>query len=306
MIIYFAPMEGVTNFIFRGVYSQFYKEIDKYYTPFISANEKGLLGPRDKREILKEHNEGINLIPQILTSNSSDFIKTTKTLKEYGYKEFNLNLGCPSATVVSKGKGSGMLQTPLILRKFLDDIFKEDNLEISIKTRIGFSSGKEMGDLLKIFNDYPLKELIVHPRVREDFYKNTPDLAVFSEIVEKSKNSICYNGDLFNVEQIKVFNKNFPTVEKIMIGRGLVTNPGLIREYRTGQKIEKKEFKIFHDQLFSSYSNFLSGDRNLMFKMKEYWKFWNSNFPENRKQIKKIQKSQSIFFYNRAVEKLFE
>jgi len=306
MIIYFAPMEGVTNFIFRGVYSKLYKGIEKYYTPFIAANEKGLLGPRFKREILPENNEGIFLVPQILTSNSLSFIKTAKNLKKYGYNEVNLNLGCPSGTVVSKNKGSGMLLNPLFLRNFLDEIFKEDNLEISIKTRIGFSSGKEMEELLKIFNDYPIKELIVHPRVREDFYKNTPNLSVFQEIVQNSKNSLCYNGDLFNVDQIKIFNESFPEVNKIMIGRGLIANPGLIREYNTGKKIEKIEYRVFHDELFSSYSNYLSGDRNLMFKMKEYWKFWGSNFPENRKQVKKIQKSQNIFSYKNAVEKFFE
>jgi len=290
-MIYFAPMEGVTNFIFRGTFSKFYNGIEKYYTPFIPTNEKGALGPSSKREILPENNKNIYLVPQILTSNSLNFIKTTRTLRRFGYKEINLNLGCPSGTVVSKGKGSGMLQTPLVLRTFLDEIFKEDNLEISIKTRIGFSSGEEMENLLKIFNDYPMKELIVHPRVREDFYKNTPDLSVFQEIVDNSKNSLCYNGDLFTVEQIRTFKEKFPTVKKIMIGRGLITNPGLIREYETGQKMKKSEYKAFHDELYSSYSSFLSGDRNLMFKMKEYWKFWSSNFPDNKKQIKKIQKS---------------
>jgi len=305
MLFYFAPMEGVTNYIYRNTYSHFYSGIDKYFAPFIDATEKGHLGSKFKRELLPENNQNIVLVPQLLTNKSINFNKTAFQLKKMGYWDINLNLGCPSGTVVTKGKGSGQLKDQTKLRNFLDEIFEDQVMKISVKTRIGFSSPDEMKDLIKIFNDYPIKELIVHPRIREDFYKGPINLKVFKEVLENSKNPVCYNGDLFTVEAINNFTKAFPTVDRIMLGRGLIANPGLIEEYKTGKKIVLEDYKKFHDYLLNSYSTNLSGDRNTIFKMKEYWVLWGKNFPDKSKEIKKILKSQNLDNYNKAVKNFF-
>jgi tRNA-dihydrouridine synthase len=306
MLFYFAPLEGITNYIYRNTYASYYKSVDKYFTPFLNANIAGCLAPKSKKEILKANNVDLNLVPQLLTNNSNTFKLVAAKLKDEGYNEINLNLGCPSGTVTSKGRGSGQLKDTEKLRIFLDEIFSNRVQDISIKTRIGFTDPSEMEALLPIFNDYPLKELIVHPRVREDYYKGPINLDVFKDIVEESTNEVCYNGELFSAVQIKEFTNNFPTINKIMLGRGLIANPGLIEEFKTGKSANIEIFKGFHDSILTQYTTILFGDRSLLFKMKDYWKVWQINFPEKGKEIKKLQKSQNMSSYNKAVDLIFK
>ncbi|MGD1821638.1 MAG: tRNA-dihydrouridine synthase [Pleomorphochaeta sp.] len=302
MLFYFAPLEGITNYIFRNTYSNFYKDVDKYFTPFLNANSAGCLAKKSQREVNKENNLISNIVPQLLTNNSNTFNIVSATLKNMGYNEINLNLGCPSGTVTSKFKGSGQLRDTERLRLFFDDIFKNNIQDISVKTRIGYSDPLEIKTLLTIFNDYPIKELIVHPRLREDYYKGPINLEVFKFIVNESKHEVCYNGDLFTVDNINEFVTNFPTINKIMLGRGLIANPGLVEEYKTGKPNNIEKFREFHDSLYKQYSEILYGERSLLFKMKDYWRVWKINFPENEKQVKKLQKSQTLKAYHKAVD----
>ena len=179
MDIYFAPLEGITGHIFRRAYNGIYgsDSIEKYFSPFLSPAEKCPITPREKKDITPENNEGIYLVPQILTCKSDYFIDATKELKAMGYTEVNLNRGCPSGTVCAKGKGAGFLPETLALQKFLDDIYsyaESDNMKISVKTRLGYYNPDEFYDLIDIFNAFPISELIVHPRIRTDFYKGEP------------------------------------------------------------------------------------------------------------------------------------
>jgi len=304
MLFYFAPLEGITNYTYRNIFSNYYENVDKYFTPFLNANSEGCLAKKSKREVERENNKVDNLIPQLLTNNSNTFNIVSKKLNDLGYNEINFNLGCPSGTVTSKFKGSGFLKDVDRLKIFFDEIFKNNIQEISVKTRIGFTDPSEMETLLPIFNDYPIKELIVHPRVREDFYKGPINLDVFQYIVEESKNEVCYNGDLFTSNQIKEFISKFPSINKIMLGRGLIANPGLIEEFKTGKTMDIDIFKDFHDSIYNEYSQILFGDRSILFKMKDYWRVWKINFPEKEKQVKKLQKSQTLKSYHKAVDSI--
>ena len=110
MEFYFAPMEGITGYIYRNAHQKFFPGMDKYFTPFLSPNENRALNPKEKKDILREHNIDLYVTPQILTNRADFFLRAARELKEeYGYEEVNLNLGCPSGTVVSKGKGAGFL-----------------------------------------------------------------------------------------------------------------------------------------------------------------------------------------------------
>ena len=173
MKYYFAPMEGITGYIYRNVHHRFFPGMDKYFSPFISPGTKKTMTPKELRDILPENNQDYTLIPQILTNRSGDFLRLCRDLKEYGYKEVNLNLGCPSGTVVAKKKGAGFLEYPNELDRFLEEIFAGTDLKISIKTRIGKDDPEEFEKLLEIYNKYPLEELIIHPRVQTDYYKNS-------------------------------------------------------------------------------------------------------------------------------------
>lgn len=306
MKYYFAPMEGITGYIYRNSYKKFFNNIDKYFTPFIVPNNSRSLKTKELRDVLQENNEGINIVPQILTNDSEGFIVTAKKLKQLGYNEINLNLGCPSGTVVSKNRGSGFLAKREDLDRFLDEIFKIDDMKISIKTRIGKDSPEEFYELIKIYNKYPMEELIIHPRTRKDFYGNKPNLEVFKDGLSLSTNTICYNGDIFTKDDNDKLIKTFPEVDKIMLGRGILANPGLMNEIKNNTFIDKKVLKEFHDEIFNNYRELFNEDRNAIFRMKELWGYMIHIFSDNKKYAKKIKKAQKLDVYNDAVSSLFE
>ena len=305
MNFYFAPMEGLTGHIYRNAHNAFFNDIDKYFSPFIVPNQSESFKTRELNDILPEKNQGIVLIPQLLTNNAKDFIHTSKKLKIMGYNEINLNLGCPSRTVTSKNRGSGFLSKREELDVFLEEIFYEPFTKISVKTRIGKDQPEEFYELIKIFNKYPIEELIIHPRIQKDFYKNKPNLNIFKDAMILSKNPVCYNGDIFTVKDYKEFSATFPTVGTLMLGRGLLMNPGLIGDITSNVKIDKNVLKDFHDKIYEDYKGILFGEKNVLFKMKELWFYMIQAFSDNAKYAKKIKKSERLCDYEEAVSSLF-
>lgn len=302
---YYAPLEGVTGYIYRNAYHKFFTPPHKYFAPFIVANQQDRFKTRDLQDIHPDNNSGIYLVPQILSNNAKDFIHTSQKIKEFGYHEINLNLGCPSGTVVSKYRGSGFLAKPKELDEFLDEIYTAGITDISVKTRIGKEAPEEFYELLEIFNQYPIKELIIHPRIQRDYYKNIPRLEIFKEGLIKSKNPVCYNGDINLEKDYKSLIQNFPGLDRVMIGRGLIRNPGLIQELTGNEGVNKEILKEFHDTVYSAYKQVIQGDRNVLFKMKEIWIYMIDMFTDNSKYIKKIKKSDRFYDYEAAVNSLF-
>ena len=334
MKFYYAPMESITIYLYRNIYEQLFGEIDKYYTPFIMPNGKRTFKTREFQDVLPEHNEGLHIVPQILTKSSEDFIRTAKELKELGYDEVNLNLGCPSRTVVAKQKGSGFLREPEVLDDFLTEIFEALDMKISIKTRIGLRDTEELDDflteifealdmkisiktriglrdteefeeILSIYNRHPVYELTIHPRLQQEFYKGKPHLDVFEYAVNHSENPLCYNGDIVTKEDYDNITTRFPDVDAVMIGRGLLRNPALVREIKYGQKLTKRELLKMHDTLYEAYQGYLSGDKNVLYKMKEFWNNAAVMFTNHEKYAKKIRKVQTLKNYEQAVNALF-
>ncbi|EGT0693921.1 tRNA-dihydrouridine synthase family protein [Clostridium perfringens] len=305
MKYYLAPMEGITGFIYRNSYEKFFGGIDKYFAPFVVPNSSKSLKTKELRDVLPENNKGINLVPQILTNDSEGFISTTRKLKQLGYNEINLNLGCPSGTVVGKKRGAGFLAHKEELDKFLEEIFKIDDMKLSIKTRLGMNKPEEFYELIEIYNKYPMEELIIHPRTRQDFYGNKPNLEVFKDAISLSKNPVCYNGDIFTLEDHNKLIETFKEVDKIMLGRGILANPALMNEILNNEFMDKKILKEFHDEVFSKYREVFNEDRNAMFRMKELWGYMIYMFSNNKKYAKKIKKAQKVVDYNQAVTSLF-
>lgn len=301
---YFAPLEGVTGYIYRNAHYKYFKGTDQYFTPFIVPTQTKKLAPKELRDVSPERNKGLVIIPQILTNRAADFICTAGELKKLGYNEVNLNLGCPSKTVVSKNRGSGFLALQDELNRFLDEIFSRTDMKISVKTRIGKTDPEEFYELIEIFNKYPMEELIVHPRLQTDYYKNRPNLAVFKDAVSLSKNPLCYNGDIFTVSDYKKFTSDFPEVGAVMLGRGLIANPGLLEEAGGGLPMDKHRFKAFHDEVLAGYRETACGDRNVLFKMKELWIYMSCIFDDAGKYAKKIKKAERMNDYLEVVDRL--
>ena len=296
MLFYFAPMEGITSYIYRNIHQELFDSVDKYFMPFISPTEMHGFKKKELRDILPEHNQNISVVPQILSNRADDFIYTAQKLIEYGYHEINLNLGCPSGTVVSKGRGSGFLAMLDELNRFLDHIYNKVPVPISIKTRLGKDNPEEFRTLIHIFNRFPILELTIHPRTQKDLYRNKPNWDQFEEALAASTNHVCYNGDINTVEDFEKFRLRFPSVERIMIGRGLLTNPGLVREIKTGEQITKQELLLFARRLQQDYQAIMP-DNPVLLKMKEVWSYMKNSFPGSEKIWKKIKKSRKLTEY---------
>lgn len=305
MRYYLAPLEGITTWIYRKAYHDCFTPMDKYFTPFLSPHSKKGFSAKELAEILPEHNRGMRLVPQILTNRAEDFLKTEEKLVCYGYEEINLNLGCPSKTVVSKGRGSGFLADPEGLERFLYELFSRTKVRISVKTRIGRDDPEEFHRLLMIFRQYPMEELIIHPRIQKDFYKGKPNMEVFDEAVRGGNCPLCYNGDLCTREDVSEIEKRFPTVTACMIGRGIINNPGLLGEVKGQGSALREQIRKFHDRLYEDYRSLGMGDKNVLFKMKEIWCYLGRSFPGCEKQVKRIKKAEKLDRYEEAVNFIF-
>lgn len=305
MKLYFAPLEGITGYIYRNAFNQaFHPKIDKYFSPFISPGVNQPLTPKELRDIHPDNNEGICLVPQILANNAEDFLLATKYIKELGYTEVNLNLGCPSGTVVAKRKGSGLLGEPDMLEMMLDKIYGTTDMKVSLKTRIGKDSPDEFPELLAIFNKFPAEELIIHPRIRTDFYKNRPNMEMFSLAARDSKNRLCYNGDIVSKENYEHIIEAYPHIDSVMIGRGFLQNPMLAADINDTKKPDMKAVKEFHDLLLDGYTQVMSGDRPVLFKMKEIWCYMIKLFDGADKYAKRIRKAEKLGTYKEVVDEL--
>ena len=306
MKYYLAPLEGITTYVYRNAYHKYFGGIDRYYTPFIVPHKEKKFNSRELKELSTEHNAGLHVIPQLLTNNAEDFLKTANDIVAMGYEEINLNLGCPSKTVVTKKKGAGFLEYPEELDAFLEEIFLKTKTKISIKTRIGKDDPEEFYRLLKIYNKYPVEELIIHPRVQTDYYKNIPNWDVFEVAYKESKNSICYNGDINTKMDYEALMERFPNLQAVMLGRGIIYNPGLISGLKGDSVLTKETLYAFHDQILNDYIEISSGDRNVLFKMKELWFYMITLFEDADKFGKKIKKTEKLRDYQQVIDSLFD
>lgn len=335
MNLYFAPLEGIGGYIYRNAQADYFEKADKYFSPFLAPNQNRSISPKEYKDIAPEHNEGIRLVPQVMANNTEIFLKAAQELEQLGYKEINLNLGCPSRTVVTKYRGAGFLAKPEALEQFLEEVYSKLNIRLSLKTRLGMEDAEEFEHLLEIYNKFPVTELIIHPRVQTDYYKYTPRMESFLKALSKSKNPVVYNGDVFNKGRYEQVLKQISCAENvqknsteensfnslsenrvpekeegiglsgIMLGRGVLANPALFGEIRGTEVLSKARLWEFHERLLADYTQEMSGERNVLFKMKELWFYLAWSFTNTEKYEKKIRKAQHLTDYKLIVKQLF-
>ena len=307
MRYYFAPMEGITTCLYRKLHRRFFPGVDQYEPPFLSPARDHVFSKRDLQEILPERNDGVPLVPQLLTKYPEDFIWAAGELSAMGYPEVNLNLGCPSGTVVAKGRGSGMLKDLEALERFLDQIFSAlPSVHISVKTRLGISDESEFSRLLEIYNQYPIWELTVHPRVQQDFYKGPIRWQSFAYAVAHSGNPLCYNGDLRTPADCCRMEQALPSLPAAMLGRGLVANPGLITGLHNGVLLTAHTLQEFHDALYGGYCSQYQNREHAVMRMKELWSYMIRLFPHSEKIWKRLRKTGNASQYETVVQVLFQ
>ena len=301
MYHYFAPMEGLTDSIYRELHHRFFPGINRYYTPFLSPTVHRKLTAKEERELPPAGSLDVQVVPQLLTKNPEDFLWMTREIKERGYSQVNLNLGCPSGTVVAKGKGSGMLADADTLDAFLNEIFAAAPLPISIKTRLGVQSPEEFRCIMDVYARYPLAELIVHPRVRKEFYDGNRHMDCFQYALETAPFPVCFNGNLCSPEQIRFFHQEFPAAPAVMLGRGLIGDPGMLTPGGT----ESKTAAAFYDALLEQYLAAFGGSRNAMFRLKEHWRYLLRRFRGSERFVKPLRKTTDLSEYRAITAQIF-
>lgn len=300
-----APMEGITGYAFRRVHAEFFGALDRYYTPFISPLPKvgTPFSKRNSRELAPANNEGFNVVPQLLTNDADRFVWAAELLADMGYKEVNLNLGCPSGTVVAKEKGSGLLRNPDRLEAFLANVCERSPLPVSVKTRVGIANDDEYGELFALFCRCGIAELIVHPRVQKDFYSGAPRQELYGKTLELAPFPVAYNGNIFTLDDYDALLAAYPQTRHVMLGRGIVANPALARMIRGGEGLTREELERFHNELYQAYTDDMGG--NAVFRMKEWWGYAKCAFADPSSVHRIMRKTRQADEYEAAARKIF-
>ena len=294
-------MEGLTDSIYRRLHNEYFPgNVDVYYMPFFSPAIHRTLSKKEQRDLPPADSVPLKAVPQVLTRVPEDFLWAANVCRDLGYDEINLNAGCPSGTVVAKGKGAGMLRDIYALDDFLEAIFRDSPLPVSVKTRVGLEDPGEFPKLLDIYNDFPIKELIIHPRVRKDFYKPPIHMECLEYAIGHSKNPICYNGNINTLREISDFQAKYPQVDSLMLGRGLIGDPGMLKG------TDAKTLEAFSDELLQVYTDTFGSARNAMFRLKENWRYLLCHFDGGEKLGKKLRKTTDVEEYKAITHQIFE
>ena len=303
MKLYMAPMEGITGHVYRRAHHQAFGHFDRYYTPFLTNLG---LSRKEEVEILPENNAGMDVVPQVLTNRADVFLTLAKTFQDLGYEEVNLNIGCPSGTVTAKRRGSGLLKYPQELEQFLQDIFESCPLPISVKTRIGFESEEEWPAILEILNRFPFTEMTVHPRLRTDFYREPVRPQAYGYAIEHSQIPLCYNGDIYSVQDCDRLLSCYPGIDTIMLGRGLIANPGLAGEIKGLPSVSRDQLALFLEELERGYLATGMQELGVLYRLLEMWSYLGQSIPGAERTLRKIRKSGSLSEYRSHVEWLLD
>ena len=300
--IEFAPLQGYTDAIYRTIHNKVFGGINSYYSPFIRL-EKGEVRQKDIKDILPENNENINLVPQIIVNSNEEFLKLTESVSNLGYKRIDINMGCPFPLQTKKGRGAAILQNTKHLEDIVESINSINDIDFSIKMRLGMDSAEDAKGALEIINKAKLHHLTIHPRIAKQQYKGEIDYQTFDYIYQNCLHPIIYNGDILSQEDIYNIINIYPKIEGVMIGRGLLAKPYLAMELNKTIRLSVSErlsmIMKLHDAIYDHYSSVMQGEHQLLLKMKTFWEYLDEEI--GKKPYKAIKKSVNIKKYELAI-----
>jgi tRNA-dihydrouridine synthase len=309
MLLYLAPILGHTDYIFRNAITRYFKGIDVCYTPFLTSVKGSYVRDSHLTDILPKHNKSVKIVPQILSKDPQEFLVMANQIHDMGYESVNWNLGCPYPMVVNKKRGAGLLPHPEIIREFLDNVMPLLKCRLSVKMRLGKNEPEEIFTVLKILNDFPLKEIIIHPRTADQMYSGTPDLDAFDKCLSATNHPVVYNGDIVDLHTFQSISKRFQTIANFMIGRGLAMNPALAEMIKNhSSKLPEDFFKRlyrFHEEILRNYREQASGQVELLGKMKQVWWYLSYSLKDREEALKKIQRTKTLAAYRELIEEVF-
>ena len=299
-MIYLAPIQGFTDYIFRDAYSEVFEDIDKYFIPYITVNHSNILH-KHEREILPENNRQEKVVPQILAKDEAEFEFLLSILESYGYSEVNLNMGCPYPMVTNRGRGAALLEKPDVVRKMLELAFSNFNLKVSVKLRAGMTEPDQIQQIIPVLNEFPLSEVILHPRIAKQLYKGAVCDLAFKVTAELLEHQLVYNGDVFTVEDFRQRSVQFSGISDWMLGRGVLMNLFLPAEIKGSHFSEdEKRFRLlqFHNAILDSHLQQADNPGNALNKLKQFWIYFSYHFKDKAKIFKKIKKIKKVEMLN--------
>ena len=310
-----GPFQGITDAPFRNVFKKHFGGIDKYYTPFFTGIQKDHAKNLQVEEIDPTCNDVETLTPQILSTDAEEILRFASQCKELGYKEINLNMGCPFPRVANKKRGSGLLPYPEKIEAMLNAVFERIDLNFSIKCRLGYFNPDEIVPVIDIFNQYPLSELIIHPRIGKQLYKGEADVKRFAELIPMIKAPLVYNGDIVSVDSFERIRKQVQPVNEFMLGRGLLANPFLAEEIKKNGELsefsepvrqQKDRLHAYVVDLYEDRLRHAGGSPKVLGRMKELWSYLMYSFDEPQEIWRKIKKINALKEYEEAVDAVFQ
>lgn len=302
MYFHFAPVQGHTDAPYRHFHAQSYETSMTYYTPFIRV-EHGNLRPRDLRDFTSELNSESHLVPQIIFRDEEELQILVKLIKENGAKEIDLNMGCPFPLQTGHGRGAAIIGNKNLAERVAEIIRQNEDIVFSVKMRLGLNDPDEWRKILPELNKVSLSHITVHPRIAKQQYGGELDIARFRQIVEQSRNPVIFNGEIKTPQDIESVIGANGKIAGVMIGRGLLGRPSLIKEFEEGCEWDKvrriDRMLAFHRMLFDHYSLSLCGDSQIISKIKPFWEYAEEEI--GRKAWKAIRKAGNIAKYHSAV-----
>lgn len=303
--IHFAPLQGYTDDVYRRLHHELIGGISTYYTPFVRM-EGGGVRSKDMRDIRPEFNERVPVIPQIIVKSIKEFDYLVDIIEKKGYKNIDINMGCPFPMQAKHGRGCGLLAHIDILQEIVKAIQKKPHLSFSVKMRLGWEDKNEWKPVLDILNETPLKQITLHPRIGIQQYKGEVDKDSFNAFYERCKHPLIYNGDITTIDDIYRIETSYPNLAGIMIGRGLLARPTLAAEYASGKEYswtERRELlHILHDRLKAHYEITANSEAQVHSRMRLFWEYMEAEI--GRKVYKKIMKAGNLKNYLAAVREV--
>ena len=308
--IYQAPIQGSTDFDFRKILAEHFGGIDKYFIPYLSYGKGREIKKSQLREVFPENNGSLPVVPQVLFSDQAELFDLITILIDYGYREINLNLGCPYPMATNKGRGAAWLEKPEALNEILQQLYAQGfPANFSVKMRAGMKNDQDAKAIFDVLNRFPLGEVIFHPRTASQMYDGKANSELFAEAISQVKLPMVYNGDILSMTDLQELQAVLTEQNSWMIGRGLLTNPALAAQLK-GEVFEpkalRKLMREFHDQLLDAYSARLQGDGHIVMKMSQFWAYFSESFENPHKVRKLVKKSSSLLKYNAAVTEIFK
>jgi len=307
--LYQAPLQGFTDYSFRKVVAEVFGGIDKYFIPYLSYSKGREIKKSQLREVFPENNTDLPAIPQVLFSDQAELFDLISILIDFGYREINLNLGCPFPMATNRGRGAAWLEKPDALNEILQQLLEKGfPAKFSVKMRAGMTNDQDFKVLFEVLNRFPLEEVIFHPRTASQMYNGKANPLLFAETIPLAKHPLVFNGDLFSEDGLQELKIILPEQNSWMIGRGLLMDPALASKLK-GKVWEPKELRgkmrEFHDRLLDAYSARLQGSSHILMKMNQFWTYFSQSFENPHKTMKMIKKSGSLLKYNAAVTEIF-